>query len=42
MYLQIEQLLQALELIFMKPLNFVVVHFPEESVMKMLAWNTNM
>ena len=33
MYSQIEQLHQALELIFMKLLNFVVVHFPEESIM---------
>ena len=32
MYSQIEQLHQALELIFMKLLDFVVVHFPEESI----------
>ena len=39
MYSQIEQLHQALELIFMKLLNFVVVHFPEKSIMGSLDWN---
>ena len=39
MYSQIEQLHQALKLIFMKLLNFVVVHFPEESIMGSLDWN---
>ena len=38
-YLKIEQLHQALELIFMKLLDFVVVHFPEESIMGSLDWN---
>ena len=39
MYSQIEQLHQALELIFLKLLDFVVVHFPEESIMGSSDWN---
>ena len=40
MYLQIEQLYQALELVFVKLLNFVVVHFPEESIMGSFIFNS--
>ena len=41
MYLQIEELYQALELVFVKLLNFVVVHFPEESIMGSFIFNSS-